>query len=708
MFLALFIVSEVFVCNYDAEEDKWLRSSEPERLVRPSTKADEIDLKSINPDYADKLDQPIERHPIKFGIDMSQIVAGDRQYTGISVKLNETQAHVISVTVENMLKYVGNIIKITPYLDENLYPKKFSPRSISGSYPWLQNAEDVSCDLYVVVIAGEFDPKSNTLANAKTIRRRGDENYAGKINGGKSEHAKITLDYGMPLAGQVNINSNRIPSVPESETSGNRQFFVTIVHEFMHVLAFSNSHFNNWINRSTGEPLSKYKNPIVQIKNGYDISQKFINTEALTKWVNDRFEVTDPALQNLGLEIEDGGGSGTKGSHPNSRLYFTDVMQGKTYGPGWISPIYFHTLTDSGWYDVDISKAEELVFLDARMHGTSPPNQNLLVQPPMTNYIPDYLCSRDDTNFCFYDHSYKGVCDIESIDEWVDESGNNHKSKFNLSVDPIPPRGTKGYQWYNPLDLESIGSEALLDYNRIIVPISANCRSEISGNSEENSIWVPKLFEVYSESSICAMSTIFKGKLGEVLLSHTAACYQAECTTNNQLSLIIKGEKHMCRKKGERIFVKGKMGHAICPNPKEACANLPKRPVLNVDQVIPDRGPINGNNYVNFIGKGFSKYTPSDLELKIGIEYDKSYALDIIKIQDNSILARFPDLTGANITKMVAYSLFVTDGGELNQSYLDDIYTFVETSYPESAGFFTARPTALLLSFVLIISIIIL
>lgn len=693
MFLALFLLGHIFVCNHDQEEDKWLRSSDPEPLAKPSVKA----TGDFNPKNFD-LSKPIPRNKIRFGIDMTTVKAGPG-YSDKTVELTAQQADVISKTVNSMLGYVSRIVSVTPYLDQNLNVKKFSPKSLTD-YPWLSSTEELECDLYVVVIAGPFEPKSNTLANAKTLRKRGDETYAG------TTYKNITLDYRMPLAGQVNINRNKLPSEPQDEKSGERQFFVTIVHEFMHVLAFSNSHFNNWVNRSTGEP--RPGGTIVQIKNGYDMTQKFVHTEGLTKWVNDRFEVTDPALQELGLELEDGGGSGTKGSHPNSRLYFTDVMQGKTYGPGWISPIYFYTLIDSGWYDSNPEDAEDLVFLNARMHGTSPPNQNVLVQPPMTNYIPDYICQKDTSNYCFYDHSVKGTCDIEPFTVWTDSDGNRHKSKFNLTQDPLPDPSTITYKWYNPLGLDKLGSEALLDYNTIIVPINANCRSKASAEVGDNPIWVPKLYESYSTSSVCAMSTIFKGGFGEILLSPTAACYEAECTTNNQLSLIIKGEKHRCGKKGERIFVSGKMGHAICPNPKEACANLPKRPVLNVDQIIPDRGPINGQNYITFIGQGFNKYTPSSLEIKIGSTFEDSYQLEIVRILDNSILAKFPDLTEDKVTKMIPQSLFASDNFDLNQSQLGDVYTFVDTSYPNSAGYMCAKPTALLMAFVFLITVIIL
>lgn len=59
------------------------------------------------------------------------------------------------------------------------------------------------------------------------------------------------------------------------------------------------------------------------------------------------------------MEIEDGGGSGTSGSHLEQRIYYNEVMAGSSTPNPAYSQISLAVFYDSGWYDVDWSRATD-------------------------------------------------------------------------------------------------------------------------------------------------------------------------------------------------------------------------------------------------------------------------------------------------------------------------------------------------------------
>jgi hypothetical protein len=414
----------------------------------------------------------------------------------------------------------------------------------------------------------------------------------------------------------------------------------------------------------------------VNYPNSYGLTQQFLVTPHLQKWVMERFEVMDPDLAQLGLELEDGGGAGTANSHPNSRLYFTDVMQGMTYGPGWISPIFMNSLLDSGWYDVNESQAEKLIYMDTKMHGIQP-NQNVLIQPAPLSFPSAIVCSTTSAYYCFYDHSAKGSCELVPASDAPSEYWD------------LP-------QWYNPSNSSKfmVSKAELLDYAPVLLPWAV-CRNPWAPEEDPEFVGSlqPKLHETYGPNSVCALSTIFNGDFGELVLDALPACFQAICDSAGRLFMWLDdGRMQPCPREGRKIYSTKHIGHVKCPPPARVCANHEIFPVIPILQAVPDRGPYDGQNFVMLMGVGLDTY--KNLSIKIG-EVD----LPILLQTNSSILVKFDTLPQANkenIMQPQALHAADTINAPNITGDVANFYTFVARRY--EAGWTMATPAAVLLA----------
>ena len=665
MLLSLFLVCHVFKCHHDLFEDEELRRAPP------TTFDSEVS--------ANAAAEPAERAPIRVIFAMDSI--NDRSLdTWACRKVGDVhdgktclaedvfeggseKAKVIEATMENVRAYISKFVNVTR-VPGGINPSgAFTGDHFSSN---LQLKQQDNCDLYIQVVARPFGATSSTLATASS---RGDR-------------SSNMDDKGRSRMGLITINAAKMPSVAQNETSGDRQFFITLVHELMHVLAFSAGHFGNWLNTTK----EKYQPPYgaISYTNSYGLEQKFIATPGLISWVNERFQVLDEGIGALGLELEDGGGAGTAGSHPNSRLYFTDIMQGKTYGPGYVSGIFFHSLQDSGWYDVDFSYAEELVYMNAKLHGNAP-NQYVMVQPPKLTFPADYMCYETSSQFCYYDYSGKANCEVASEAQLRDKNDAAYNSKY-------PAEDSNLTKWYNP-DGTVLGTEELLDFANVLIPNNAQCRdANLPQTDGQIGEMARKLHEVYGPTSVCAMSTIFNGKFGEILLGETPACFRSRCGTDKKIRITLDDDiEQLCTRPGKKIYSKKHVGYVKCPPASEACATQKKVQMINIYQVLPDRGPMDGQNFVNLIGEGLSKYTK--LKVKIG-----EIELKPIVQTDTSVLCQVPELKngeGKAVMK-IPQTLYVSDPDfPDHEGAFPNFYTFVERSY--SAGWSMATPASALL-----------
>jgi len=583
MITALFSLAHVFTCTADFEADKILRSSAPRSLF-------EIPQKVVNAD-------PSLRESIRITFDLSSITDHTKDsmqcYNGVSTssetcqttdELTAEKQNVIIETINNVKEYLESYVNVTRITDTWTLTSGYS-----GFEPASRSMQGV--DLYLPVFARPFGASSSGLAYA-------------------FPNQYSTID-GRPVSGEIVLNPSKLPSSPQNFSSGARQFITTVLHEINHVLSFSQALFPRWINPDTN--VSYGDNWKTVFVNDVGFTQTFVKGKNLVNWVNNRFGVSNSSISNFGLELEDGGGDGTAMSHPNERLYFTDLMQGRTYGPGYVSPILYNSLLDSGWYTPDPAMSEELVYLDSSINPSLSHTERILVDPPRKSFPSDYICSNARSAPCFYDHVYTGVCSL---------------------TDTTPSWDSAQRKWYNPNADTSYGTDELIDNTPIILPY-LNCRDPLteSKRSYATDTNADTYGEVFDTDSVCAMSTLLKSAISEG--SRYGRCYTTYCATDNKIRFKFGEEEYLCKYDGQQLTIPGYKGYVECPPAKVACANRQKREILNVLSLFPDRGPIDGKNLITINGYGFDLYEMDDLNISIG-----PVECSILQKKDNYILCK--------------------------------------------------------------------
>lgn len=544
--LGLLCVIQKHVCMHDYYERQDLRSQQPENLRRKTLEETEITRTGLN--------QMLRIH---FNTDQFK---GD-QKENLDKMFDDIKSFLSFLNIDT--SEVQNSTSLASLKSHSVCSGKCN--SVPSNLP-----EDV--DLYILVKPEPL--KGSTLAQAAAID-------------------DCRTQSKRPYAGYIKINSNRNITV-QYLNSSHRDLITTILHELQHVLSFSSSNFEKWI----GYDQDKVRKSIVNEK--YNITQTFLITPRLKEWVHSRFFVHSSKYDDFGLELEDDGGEGTVNSHPNARLYFTDLMQGVTYGPAYISPIFFLSLLDSGWYTIPDenlmnSRMELLPYLDLTLVQTTEiQNEKLLDNPAYIAYPPSYLCKSGATT-CFPGNLYKAVCDLISV-----------KDFYKVNADDRPIVQERNHSWYYPSETSLVINESTLDLAPTYSPYRP-CNEEPADGKD--------IGEEYSDSSICVMS--LSASITESI-SYSPKCMKAECLSDNKLAIIYKDKRYTCQNDGDKLSIPGYPGYIICPPARSVCTikTNKREPTILVNEIIPDRGTYQGKNIIQFNGQGYKQY--SNLTIAVG------------------------------------------------------------------------------------------
>ena len=134
-----------------------------------------------------------------------------------------------------------------------------------------------------------------------------------------------------PYTGRVNINYKFNYSRGKSQ----EYFQSIIIHEFTHILGFSKSFF------------SRYFHNIFYKNDSYGISRAYINSSKVLEVAKKYFDCPDLD----GVALEEYGGSGTAGSHWDTRILYGEYMNGVIYPEEQvISEFTLALLEDTGNY----------------------------------------------------------------------------------------------------------------------------------------------------------------------------------------------------------------------------------------------------------------------------------------------------------------------------------------------------------------------
>ena len=338
-----------------------------------------------------------------------------------------------------------------------------------------------------------------------------------------------------PLVGYVLINSSLDLSTMENSEEYLKLLFF---HEITHVLVFHPSLWEkHYIPVLNGENFTMKKEI-----NG--VNRTLITSPNVLKAAKKHFGCSEIE----GIELENQGGSGTSGSHWESRVMLGDYMIGFDYGEIYLSEITLGLFNDSGWYRVNDytgglfrhGKNQKCDFLEEKCikNEISPfPNE-------FCNDKAFYRCgsSRLTRSFCYL-VSY--TSDIPSGYQY-----------FSNSL-----KGGYSYSDYCPISMELLN-------NTMYLPGSCKYGS---------SLGYENIGEVVGDKSICVLSSLVGSNETSIPMEMLKnrirpMCYPITCNTNTKTVIITVLQTNIsCPTEGGQQKVDGFDGVIYCPDYNSVC-----------------------------------------------------------------------------------------------------------------------------------------
>jgi Leishmanolysin len=156
--------------------------------------------------------------------------------------------------------------------------------------------------------------------------------------------------YYRPISGQANLS----PAKVSTDASQFQYQLSIITHEIMHALGFNNEKLYYFRQPGSMSQAAAYSSVVF---NGYDnLLQKDVSKVITPKVVaaaKAHYGCYDNWI-NPGMELEDGGSGGTRGSHWEKRLMMYDIMNGVSELVMYKSAITLAWFEDSGWYSGEL------------------------------------------------------------------------------------------------------------------------------------------------------------------------------------------------------------------------------------------------------------------------------------------------------------------------------------------------------------------
>ena len=351
-----------------------------------------------------------------------------------------------------------------------------------------------------------------------------------------------------PYVGLVKINYAVNYSKPNSDV----YFESILVHEFTHILGFSRHFFSTFSNRLFE------KNDTDGVKRTYLTGTKLL--EVAEKYFNcDRIE---------GVELENQGGSGTAGSHWESRILLGEYMNGYAYTEEQvISEFTLAVLEDSGYYKANyytgglmrFGKNKGCEFLEEKCVN------NQKINPLFENEFYDTISGAEYNNIV--DSSCSSGRQSRTYNAW-------------WPTDTVPPiyYFNENVTGYEPADYCPVPMSYY--YEEVLSYFVGHCSIKGSGeygrliNMDPHRRYksgnVQKITgETYSDHSYCYLSSLSRE---EFYSSNVRGnCYETFCS-DRSLTIKIFDDYVVCPRSGGKIKVDGYLGYLLCPDYNLVCS----------------------------------------------------------------------------------------------------------------------------------------
>ncbi|KAF6149671.1 hypothetical protein GIB67_017404 [Kingdonia uniflora] len=333
--------------------------------------------------------------------------------------------------------------------------------------------------------------------------------------------------WGRAIAGHVNVAPRHLTAEAETLLSA------TLIHEVMHVLGFDPHAFGHFRDER------KRRRSQVTLQSMDEKLGRMVTRVVLPRVVmHSRYHYGAFSENFTGLELEDGGGRGTSGSHWEKRLLMNEIMTGSVDTRSVVSKMTLALLEDSGWYEANYSMADRLDW--GHNQGTD------FVTSPCNLWKGAYHCNTTQLSGCTYNREAEGYCPIVSysgdLPQWA----------------RYFPQANKG------------GQSSLADYCTYFVAYSdGSCTDTNSARTPDR-----MLGEVRGSSSRCMASSLVRTGFVRGSTTQGNGCYQHRCV-NSSLEVAVDGVWKVCPEAGGSIKFPGFNGDLICPSYHELCSTLP-------------------------------------------------------------------------------------------------------------------------------------
>lgn len=330
--------------------------------------------------------------------------------------------------------------------------------------------------------------------------------------------------WGRAIAGHVNVAPRHLTAEAETLLSA------TLIHEVMHVLGFDPHAFAHFRDERMRRR-SRVTEQAMDEKLGRMVTRVVLPRVLM----HSRFHYGAFSENFTGLELEDGGGRGTSGSHWEKRLLMNEIMTGSVDTRSVVSKMTLALLEDSGWYKANYSMADRLDW--GRNQGTD------FVTSPCNQWKGAYHCNTTQFSGCTYNREAEGYCPIVSysgdLPQWA----------------RYFPQANKG------------GQSSLADYCTYFVAYSDGSCTDTNSTRPPDKI----LGEVRGSNSRCMASSLVRAGFLRGSMSQGNGCYRHRCV-NNLLEVAVDGIWKVCPEAGGPVQFPGFNGELICPAYHELCS----------------------------------------------------------------------------------------------------------------------------------------
>ena len=323
-----------------------------------------------------------------------------------------------------------------------------------------------------------------------------------------------------PVAGLLFLGDN----YDFNSINADEYLHMLLIHEISHILVFDSELFRHF----------NITSPVLKTINIRDEQKSIIITPKVVEKA--RFHFRCNSLE--GVELESQGGSGSAGSHWESRIMLGDYMVSTDYDETVIIDITLDLFEDIGWYKVNYYTGG--LFRFGKNEGCEFFSKKCIQQKETV--FPLEFCSKQKSEGCTAGYLSKGEC-------YLGYFNNDLPKEYQYFSDPT-------HGGFTSADFCPVISNLLeKEYNGYL-PL--NCKTGYVTQS--------KYGEVIGDKSLCVEVNFDDDFM--------AICYEMKCLSDskgNRIEIKIKNQVVVCEQGEHKVKVKG-FGTLYCPDYNRACS----------------------------------------------------------------------------------------------------------------------------------------